>query len=171
MVNKYSKRIIWIHWISSVLIIALIVTGVMAEEAHTLYEKYALYQWHFPMGTVVFVLTLLRVIAFFRDQRPDGLFPKGNRRQKLINFIHRGFYWTILWMCMSGLLSLVLKDIYPAMLESNPEALPDLTQNIGAILLSHHIVAKFVMLFFIMHVVGVFSYMLQKKKNVLKRIW
>lgn len=56
--NIYSPRIIWIHWLSSVLIIGLIITGVLAEEAPTLTEKFGLYQWHFPMGIAVFILTL-----------------------------------------------------------------------------------------------------------------
>lgn len=168
--KKYSPRIIYIHWISSVLIIGLIITGILAEEAPTLAEKYGLYQWHFPMGIAVFILTIMRVYAFFKDPRPAKLYPEGNKRQKLIDFVHKGFYWVILWMCLSGMISLVVENVYPAMLAKNPEMLPDLTQDLSIILLSHHIVAKFVMLFLIMHLVGVFSHIFKTKENVFKRI-
>ncbi len=168
--NKYSQRIIWIHWVSSVLIIGLIITGVLAEEAPSLTEKFSLYQWHFPMGVAVFLLTILRIIAFFKDPRPTKLYPQGNKRQKLIDFVHKGFYWVILWMCLSGMISLGIENVYPAMAEGNPELLPDLTQDLSFILLSHHIVAKFVMLLLVMHLAGIFSHMLKTKENVFRRI-
>lgn len=42
-VIKYSRRIIWIHWVSSLLIIALIMSGIMMEGEPILAKKLQLY--------------------------------------------------------------------------------------------------------------------------------
>ncbi|MEZ4911581.1 MAG: cytochrome b/b6 domain-containing protein [Saprospiraceae bacterium] len=123
------------------------------------------------MGMAVFVLTMIRVIAYFKDPRPEGLYPNGNWRQKLINFVHKGFYWVILWMCISGIISLFVENIIPALQANDASLLPDLTKDLSAIMLSHHIVAKFVMLFLITHLVGIFSHIFKTKENVFKRIF
>lgn len=168
--QKYSKRIIWIHWVSTLLIIALSVSGIMMEDTQDKGFKLSLYQFHFVAGILVFLLTILRVNAYFQDARPADLYPSKSFRQKLINFVHKGFYWVILWMCISGIISLFVQNIWQSAISSDVSVLPNVRENMSGIMLSHHIVAKFVFLLLIMHVVGAFSHIIQTKENVFKRI-
>jgi cytochrome b561 len=168
--KKYSIRIIWLHWISSLLIIGLAISGIMMEDAKDLSFKLTLYQFHFVSGISVFLLTILRVFAFFRDARPATLYPQKSNRQKLISFVHRGFYWVILWMCISGIISLFVQNIWQSAIYNDHSLMPDVRNNMTAIMLSHHIVAKIVFLLFFLHVFGVFSHIIQTKNNIFKRI-
>ncbi|HBI01442.1 MAG TPA: hypothetical protein DDY18_07440 [Flavobacterium sp.] len=168
--EKYSKRIIWIHWISTLLIIGLSVSGVMMEDAKDTGFKLSLYQFHFVAGILVFLLTIMRVLAYFKDARPADLYPSQSFRQKIIHFVHKGFYWVILWMCVSGIISLFVQNLWQSALSSDASQLPNVRENMSVIMLSHHIVAKFVFLLLIMHVVGAFSHIIQTKENVFKRI-
>ncbi len=171
MIEKYSIRIIWIHWISTLLIICLSISGIIMEEAKDLNFKLNLYQFHFAAGILVFILTIFRVYAFFKDERPTDLYPTKNFRQKLIHFVHKGFYWVILWMCISGIISLFLQNIWQSTVYNDIAQMPDVRKNMTAIMISHHIVAKFVFLLFFMHVLGIISYIFHTKENVFKRIF
>ena len=64
--NKYSNRIIWLHWVSAILIIGMAVTGIMMESETNLSFKLRYYQIHFLMGLAVFILTIFRVVAFLK---------------------------------------------------------------------------------------------------------
>ena len=93
--NKYSKRIIWLHWVSAILIIGMAVTGIMMESETNLSFKLRYYQIHFLMGLAVFILTIFRVVAFLKDKRPSELYPNKSR-QKLIHLVRHSldvYFW------------------------------------------------------------------------------
>jgi cytochrome b561 len=153
------------------LIVGLSISGIMMEDAKDLNFKLSLYQFHFATGISVFLLTILRVLAFFQDDRPDDLYPQKSFRQKLITFVHQGFYWVILWMCISGIISLLIQNVWQTAIYNDVARMPDIRSNMTAIMLSHHIVAKIVFLLFFMHVIGTLSHIVKTKENVLKRIF
>ena len=169
---KYSKRTVYIHWSSALLIFALIVTGINMENTAHSPEKFTSYKLHFIMGIVVFLLTVIRIVALIRDVRPPSLYKKRSIHNKFIQFIHYGFYIVIAWMCISGILSLFLEGIYPALLSGNFVDLPEINKDgFHPIMLSHHIMAKLVFLLLIFHVAGILVHLVRKKENTLKRIW
>jgi cytochrome b561 len=170
--NTYSNRTIWIHWITSILILVLIFTGINMEHSELNQSKFDLYRLHFASGNIVFLLTIIRVFALFKDARPAPLYPQKTARAKLIKFVHNGFYVVILYMCISGLISLNLEGIVPALKSGNLADLPDIgADGLTAIMFSHHIVAKFVMLLLLFHVSGFVLHLIQTKENTLRRIW
>lgn len=170
--QKYSKRTVWIHWVSALLIFGLIYTGINMEHSTHTTEKFTLYKLHFTLGILVFLLTQLRVIALITDKRPITLYPKKSLHQRFIAFVHYGFYVVIIWMCISGILSLFLEGIYPALISSDFSELPEISKDgFHPIMLSHHIVAKFVFLLLIFHVLGFLIHLVRKQENTLKRIW
>jgi len=172
MALTYSKRTVWIHWVSSLLIFGLIFTGIKMEHAAMSESKFLLYRIHFLMGMVVFILTIIRVFAFFKDPKPIHLFPEKSLRERFRKWVYTGFYFVILWMCISGMLSLSLEGILPALQSGNWLDLPEIsTDGFHPIMLSHHIVAKMVFLLLFFHIGGFFQHLIQKRENTLKRIW
>lgn len=169
---KYSKRTIWIHWVSALLIFGLIYTGINMEHAAHSRGKFTLYKVHFTLGIIVFLLTILRVVALIKDTRPAPLYPQKSIHQKFIKFVHYGFYIVIAWMCISGMLSLFLEGIYPSLVSGEFADLPEINKDgFHPIMLSHHIIAKIVFLLLIFHVLGFVIHLIRKKENTLKRIW
>ena len=171
-VLRYSNRTVWIHWLSSLLIFGLIYTGITMEHQTVSEHKFSLYKIHFIMGILVFFLTIIRVIALFNDSKPVNLYPKNSFREKLKNWVYKGFYLTILSMCISGMLSLSLEGILPALKSKNWINLPEISADgFHPIMLSHHIIAKLVFLLLIFHITGFIMHLIQKKENTIKRIW
>lgn len=172
MNSKYSKRIVTLHWISAILIITLIVTGVNMEHAPHNMQTLMLYRAHFSMGTIVFLLTLVRLLALVKDERAQDLYPKGSFRNGLIKFVHYGFYVVILWMTISGLISIFIQGLIGPAISGDPSMLPNMRETgMSVIMISHHLVAKIVMLLLLLHLGGIVSHYIQQKENTLKRIW
>lgn len=170
--STYSKRTVWIHWVTALLIFGLIYTGINMEHAIHNPQKFSLYKIHFAFGNLVFLLTIIRVFALINDQRPSSLYPKKSMLQRFISFVHYGFYVIILWMCISGISSLFLEGIYPALVSGQFADLPEISNDgFHPIMLSHHIVAKLVFLLLIFHVLGFVIHLIRKRENTLKRIW
>lgn len=170
--TNYSSRTIWIHWVSAILIFALIFTGIKMEHLEVNATKFSLYKIHFAIGTTVFVLTIIRVVALLKDPKPINLYPEKSTREKFRNFVYKSFYIVIIWMCLSGILSLSIEGILPALKSSNLADLPEITKDgLHPIMFSHHIIAKFVLLLLLLHIGGFLLHLFQKKENTLKRIW
>ncbi len=170
--STYSKRTIWIHWVSTLFIFGLIYTGIKMEHQSVGKEKYFLYQLHFSMGSLVFLLTIIRIIALFSDTKPKNLYPTKSFRERLRKVVYYGFYLVILWMCTSGFLSLVLEGIVPSLKSGNWKDLPEISSDgFHPIMLSHHIIAKMMFLLLLLHISGFILHLIQKKENTLKRIW
>lgn len=171
-VLTYSKRTAWIHWISSLLIFGLIFTGINMEHAPLNESKFLFYRIHFSLGFLVFILTIIRIIALVKDPKPVSLYPKKSLRERFRKGVYYGFYIVIIWMCVSGMLSLSLEGILPSLQSGNWLDLPDISKDgFHPIMLSHHIIAKLVFLLLIFHLAGFVFHLIQKKENTLKRIW
>jgi cytochrome b561 len=75
-------------------------------------------------------------------------------------------------MCFSGSSSLTIENILPAVIHNNIKELPDIgADGMSSIMISHHILAKFVFLLLIFHIVGFLIHLIRKRENTLKRIW
>ncbi|NNE66555.1 MAG: hypothetical protein HKN33_08305 [Pyrinomonadaceae bacterium] len=169
--QNYSRRTVWIHWISALLIFIIIGAGINMEHSEPTLLKINLYSIHFTSGIIVLVLTLVRIFALFRDRRPTNLYPKG-WHNGLLKFVHYGFYLTIVWMCLTGLFGLIYYQIYKAVFSRNPGLLPDLTESgLHPLFMSHHIVAKIVFLLLFLHIAGTIIHIVRYRENVLRRIW
>lgn len=169
--TKYNKNIIWIHWISTLLVLGIIFTGINMEHKAVIYLKFNLYRAHFLMGITIFLLTIFRIYFLLTKERPKPLYPEKKIRQKFVNFVHYGFYVVILWMCISGFISLFTEAIFPALKSQNISDLPQIeADGISGIMLSHHLIAKIVFLLLIFHIGGTISYWINTKSNPLRRI-
>ena len=69
-VTRYSKRSIWIHWFSAILIFANVPTGLAMSETVASESKLLLYQIHFVIVSLVFVLATFHVYIKGRYPRP-----------------------------------------------------------------------------------------------------
>lgn len=170
--EHYSSRTVWIHWVSTLLIFGLIYTGISMETMEVSATKFNYYRIHFFCGILVFLLTIIRLVALFKDKRPNSIYERGTKMWYLLEGVHYGLYFVILWMCISGIFSLSLEGILPALKSGQFLDLPNIAEDgFHFIMLSHHIVAKFVLLLLLGHIGGVIIYYLRFRVNTLWRIW
>ena len=152
--TTYSSRTVWIHWVTAVLIFSLIYSGITMEHSPLNENKFFLYRLHFSIGFIVFILTIIRIFVLFKDPKPTSLYPVKSTRERFRKLVYNGFYIVIIWMCISGILSLSIEGILPAILSGLLSDLPEI-----------------VFLLLIFHLGGFVSHLIQKKENTLKRIW
>lgn len=170
-ITKFSKRTIWIHWVSTLLILVLIYTGINMEELLVSENKFTLYRIHFTMGIAVFIVTIVRIIALFKDERPANLYPQNTIKHKLTKWVQNGFYIIISWLCVSGIISICVEGILPSLKSGDWNLLPEITADgLSPIMLSHHIIVKLFFLLLVFHISGFLLHLIKNKEKTLSRI-
>lgn len=169
MENKYNNGSIILHWIQGALILFIMITGsLVLSEMPSGAEKINSYKIHMIVGLVIFALTALRVIAL-RVSKPDAL-KVGSLREKAISINHFLIYAVIIAMALSGIVLSKVSGLSEIVFFGSsmpiPENLKEFTPS-----LVHSVLAKALVFLTAMHIVGVFSYMLKTKENVLSRMW
>jgi cytochrome b561 len=69
--TRYGSVAIAIHWLTALLILALFVTGLMAEGQTDPAAQLALVRFHVPLGIAVLLLTVLRIVWWWAIAGPS----------------------------------------------------------------------------------------------------
>ena len=167
---KYSKISVILHWLSAPLLAFLLLSGtfVLSNIPNTL-EKLPNIKLHSILGFVVMVLSLVRLYFIFGSKtEPLKMSPA---RALLLKANHAGIYLCVFLIALSGFALNLQSGVAGAimsgandfsMYESMSEYL------CGSI---HKVLTKILPLLIVMHVLGVFSYMIANKTNIIKRMW
>lgn len=165
--KKYNKGTIVIHWITAILIIILFPLGKYMSGIEPV-EKMGLLKVHIIFGIIVFVLTLIRSLLFFKKERPADLKTGSKFNNRLIVWIHNLFYILLFVISISGIGTLVTGG-YMEAIQSNNFSLILSSSEISP-LKPHGLFATIMILLLVMHVFGVIKHFISKKENTLKRI-
>lgn len=166
--KKFSKGTIIIHWVSTLLILALFTLGITMEDLK-ISEKMDLVKIHALLGIVLLVLTIVRSYLFFRSPRPPHLKTGSKFNDKLAVYIHNLFYILLLVISVSGLATMIIGG-YGDALSLGDVALVKEHADIPP-LKAHGTLAFIMMGLVVMHVVGVLKHYVFTKENTLKRIF
>ena len=166
---KFSLATKIVHWVSAVLISALIPLGIKMHEMEVSTQKLSLYKTHSIIGIVLLLLTIYRVYIYFKHERPPHLKTGTKWNDKLAVWIHSAFYFVILLMTFTGV------GINAAAGLINAYKSNDITQfpaNIDVLPAEIHetffIVTSVLIL---MHVGGFIKHWALNKENTIKRIF
>jgi cytochrome b561 len=102
--THYGRVAILLHWLSALLLIGLFVAGLAAANTADPALQAAILRVHAPIGTLVLVLTLLRIlwwVAF--DRKPDHVAGQAAWQTAVSVWVHRGLYLGIVVMALSGI--------------------------------------------------------------------
>jgi cytochrome b561 len=166
--KKYSRPAIFIHWISTLLILILFPLGKYMSGLEPS-EKMDLVQAHAILGNLVFLLTIYRTWLIFKSPRPADLKTGSKFNDKLSVWIHNAFYFLIFGIAISGLATMILGGYADAIstgdvaLVLEPSAIPPLK--------GHELMVTILMLLLLAHVGGVIKHYALTKENTLKRMW
>lgn len=166
--QKYSKEIIAIHWITTLLIITLFPLGKYMSGLEPS-EKMGLLKIHAALGAVVFFLTLLRSYFFFKSKRPDDLKTGSKFNDKLAIWIHNIFYFLLIGISLAGFAVMFLGGHLDALKSGNFDLM--LLKEDLVPLKAHRLLATVMMILLVLHVFGVIKHYLFTKENTLKRIF
>jgi len=172
MMEKYSKQSVWVHWLSAVLIIAMIVTGQNMEEAPADAAKVLMLQIHVVTGLAAFALTIYRLFLYSFEKKKN-LYPtplqeskkwKANT-QKWTHFALRNL---LMGLSITGILALFLTNLFPVFIEGNPDLYTQFQDS--GVHTAHAILSKIYILLFLVHLIGIVQHIIFQKQNVFKRI-
>ena len=165
--EKYSKGTIIIHWLSFLLILALIPTGFIMSGMENSDAKLGLLRVHIFSGTLVFILTLLRVWFFFKHKRPSKLQTGSWLHDKLIIWIENSFYFILVLLSTSGIATVVSGNYAEAIQNNNPSLLPQ-THDMPP-LMAHKALAIILIILLLGHIGGVINHYIKTRENTLER--
>jgi cytochrome b561 len=167
--TRYDVRTVIVHWVSFLLIAALVPTGKILHETTVVSEKMMLYRVHIIVGIVVFLMSIYRSYLFFTKPRPPCLDMGLRMHNNLVLLVQRLFYVALLTLGVSGLIVIFTTGISEAVLQNNINALPQKVDS--EVFEAHEIMGNLLILLFIAHVGGTALYYFRTKENVLQRIW
>ena len=164
---KFSKGTIWVHWLTALLILTLFPMGKYMEGLEPV-DKMNLIKIHAILGSIIFILTIIRTYSFFKKPRPEDLKTGSKFNDKLAVWIHNIFYFLLFGIAISGLATIFLGGYAEALKTGNIELIKPYGE-IGS-LAPHGLMATIMMILLVMHVIGFFKHLILKKENTLKRI-
>jgi cytochrome b561 len=103
---RYKAIVVWIHWITALLVVTQVVIGfTFAELLPRGPERTELFAWHKTLGATILVLALLRLAVRLLNPPPPypSDFPKWERFFAVWN--HRLFYVLLIALPLTGLLA------------------------------------------------------------------
>ena len=166
----YGSVAIAIHWVSALLIITVLGLGFRAGQTIDPVAKASLLQIHIPLAILVFILTLFRIVWWWRfDQKPA---PAGNDprwQQMSAKAIHVAFYVIILGMAASGIGMMVLSGAGPIIFGGAQGVLPDFHSYLPRT--PHGLGARLMSILLILHAGAALYHHFIRRDITLKRMW
>lgn len=169
-----SKRTRFLHWSVGLIFIGLICVGVYMKET----KSYHLYDWHKSIGTLLFVLIMIRVVWRVKQGWPTQASGMPNWQRVLSRSVHWVLITCTVLMPVSGLLGTHFggRDIAVFGLFFTRENLVDdkvvpRNEGLGDFMFSvHEYVAWAIVIALALHILGAIKHHFIDKDNTLRRM-
>ncbi len=167
--KQYGTVAVTIHWLSALLIFALIGSGFKASNAQASAAKMDILQIHVPIGILILLLTLARIAWWkFADKKPESI-PMPRWQDRAAHAVHVFLYIVILGMAASGIGMLALSGAAPIIFNESNTVLPDFWEYPPRI--PHGIGARLIIALFVLHAGAALYHHFVKKDGLLHRMW
>ncbi len=168
--TNYGTVAVTIHWLSAVLIILLLGLGFQASETLDPIEKANILQFHAPIGIAILLLTLTRIIWWWRfDSKPAAAGNTPPWQERSASLVHVLFYILIIGMSASGIGMFALSGAGPVVFGGSEATLPDF--NLYPPRVPHGIGARAMVVLLALHTGAALYHHFIKRDPTLKRMW
>jgi len=170
--QKYTKIFSSIHWVHAVIIVMLISGGFLSlPELPKSANNLAQFKSHMILGFIATILTIIRLIMLKKQPTLPPL-NMSSARDILVKWNHRLIYIFLLITGFSGAATTKSANVGQVIIFGKD---PSVYKGIGSITQTlsniHTISATILLVLIAMHIVGVISYIIKSKENILKRVW
>ncbi|WP_136658151.1 cytochrome b/b6 domain-containing protein [Nitratireductor sp. XY-223] len=167
--RRYGSVAVSIHWISALIIVLLIGSGLRADGAADAAARIIPLRIHIALGLTVLVLTLARIAWWlFADNKPTSV-PAPRWQSRLSGAVHVLFYVVILGMTASGIGMLFLSGAAPLIFEGTAANLPDF--DLYPPRRAHGFGARLMIALFVLHTGAALYHHFLKKDGLMQRMW
>ncbi|WP_224816957.1 cytochrome b [Hasllibacter sp. MH4015] len=165
---SYGTFAVTIHWLSAVLIIVLIVSGFRSGFVVDPEVKLSALRVHVPVAILVLLLTVARLVWWWRfDRKPAPLGTAPRWQEVVALWVHRALYLLIFVLLASGIAMSVMSGLPDALFGSAqmPE-LADLAPRAG-----HGVAARLIAAAVLLHAGAALYHHVIVKDATLRRMW
>lgn len=168
--SAYGSVAVGIHWLSALLIVGLLASGTLAENTVDPSTKAMILTAHAPMGIIVLLLTLFRLVWWWRfDTKPLPLGEGPAWQESLAKVVHVLLYVVMLGMATSGIGLFALSGAGQIIFGGAPGPLPDFEMFPPRV--PHGIGAKLLLGLFVIHAGAGLYHHFVKRDRTLMRMW
>ena len=156
------------HWISAVLIIAMIPLGFLMQNAETETTKLLLYRGHALIGALILIITIARIVWRRKDINPEPPKELHGLHLKAFNVIHVLVYVLIFVLTVSGVGTIALSGMGDILSGTSSSPIPTDLGELGP-RRAHGITARIYIALLLGHIGGVVFHQVTKS-DVLGRM-
>lgn len=165
--QKFNRLTIWTHWLSAIFIIIIILLSLNLIGYNST-ERSTVVWIHIVLGSLIFVFTIIRVYLLFYAKQPNHLKTGSKFNDKLVIWNHYLLYALLAVISITGIMVFIKGNYLEFILSGSIDILKP--QNEIPSLKYHVLTVLFLLLLFIMHILGVLKHYIITKENTLKRI-
>ena len=165
--TRYGSVAIAIHWMSALAVILTFIAGFVVANVAPPAQQAPILVVHIVLGSLVFVLTLLRIVwwvAADKHPKPPANQPRWQRRTASV--VHIALYAILLLMATSGITTIILSGALPTILSGGP--VPDFSELIPR--MAHGVMSKILLGLFAVHVGAALYHQLIRRDHLLARM-
>lgn len=167
--DGYGRVAIVIHWLSVILILVMVISGFRAGQTIDLTAKAAILRLHAPVGVTILVLTLLRLLWWWKfDKRPSPVAGTPDLQHLAARTVHWLLYLVVLGMAGSGIGLFILSGAGPIVFGAEGP-LPDFTKYTPRI--AHGIGGRALIAIVLLHAGAALYHHFLKRDETLRRMW
>ena len=168
--TQYGAVAVTIHWLSALLILALLGSGFRAASLTESDAKAQILMAHAPLGILILLLTLARITWWrFADRKPNAVAGSPKWQAWSAKAVHLLLYVIIIGMTASGIGMLALSGAGPTIFSAAPGPLPDFQQYAPRV--PHGIGARAMVALLVLHIGAALYHQFIKKDGTLRRMW
>ncbi|RUW64146.1 cytochrome b/b6 domain-containing protein [Mesorhizobium sp. M7A.F.Ca.US.008.03.1.1] len=168
--DRYGTLAVSIHWLSAVLILALMGSGFRAANAMDAATKIDILRFHIPVATVVLLLTAFRIVWRWRfDLKPRPVAGSPAWQERIAHGIHVAFYVVIFGMVASGIAMVVLSGAAAAVFGQPGAMLPNFTDYPPRAL--HGLGGFLLVALLVFHAGAALYHQFIRRDRLLRRMW
>jgi cytochrome b561 len=168
--DRYGTVAVSIHWLSAILILALLGSGFQAANAMNSAAKAAFLRFHIPVAITVLLLTVIRIVWWWRfDVKPLSVKGLPAWQERIAGWVHIAFYVVILGMVASGIGLMILSGASPAVFGAPGAALPDFTGYPPRV--PHGLGARLLVALLVFHAGAALYHHFIRRDGLLRRMW
>ncbi len=168
--SSYGATAVTLHWLSAVLIFAVLGSGFRAGATLDPATKAQILSVHIPLAILVALLTIGRLVWWgLADQKPDPVQGTPKWQQVSATAVHWLFYVVILGMAASGIGMLVLSGAGAMIFGGAEGALPDFWTFKPRV--PHGLGARVMVVLLLAHVGAALYHHFVRRDGLLRRMW
>jgi cytochrome b561 len=168
--DHYGSVAVSIHWLSTILILVLLVTGFQAADALDSATKAAFLRFHIPVALSVLLLTAFRIVWWWRfDSKPIPVEGSPIWQARTATWVHVAFYVLILGMVASGIGMMIISGAAPTIFGAPGAELPDFTDYLPRA--PHGLGARLLVALLVFHTGAALYHHFIRRDGLLRRMW